>query len=242
MPFMSGLADSADPGDHDVHVFDNGVRVFRRHLSDVQSARYRSTNLHEPIEEEWFRRLSQDGSGAFRFADVGAGIGYYAILLKRLRPSAEILCFEPLRAHAEHLVSNLSLNHIDPEAVTVFTLAVCDRVGREAFHEESFGSRLAPDARHTSSVVATTTLEEIVEASGGPLDLVKIDVQGDERRVIAGAGRALPKIRAWIVGTHSLELHRQCLADLRDGGLAILFEDPAPPGQPDGLIVAVRPG
>lgn len=237
---MSDTADSAGSGDHDVHVFDNGVRVYLHHISEVQSARYRTTNLHEPVEEEWFRHLSQSGRGAFRFADIGAGIGYYAILLKRLRPCAEAFCFEPLQTHAENLVANLRLNDLDREAVSVLGLAVCDRVGREAFHEDSFGSRLAPDCPHTSSV-ATTTLEAIVESISGPLDLVKVDVQGDERRVIAGAGRALKQIGAWVLGTHSLELHRQCLADFREGGLAILFEDPAPPGQPDGLIVAVWP-
>jgi FkbM family methyltransferase len=225
----------------DVHVFDSGVRVFQSHISPAQAARYRTTNLHEPIEEGWFHRLTQ-GSGAFRFADVGAGIGYYSILLKLLRPSAEVFCFEPLRLHAEYLAMNLSLNHIDAAAVQIFPHAVCDRVGRQAFHEESFGSRLIPECGATSSVVDTTTLEAIVEGATGPLDLVKIDVQGDERRVIAGAGRARTQIRAWIVGTHSLELHRECLADMRGRGFNILFDDPAPAQQPDGLVVAVLPG
>ena len=223
-------------------MFDNGVRLYRQHISSIQAARYRTTNLHEPIEEEWFRRLSRDGSGAFRFADVGAGIGYYSILLKRLRPSAEVFCFEPLRAHAEHLAQNLTLNHIDLAAVQVFPYAVCDHVGRQAFHEENFGSRLIEDGGQLSSEVDTTTLETIVEGISGPLDLVKIDVQGEEQRVIAGAGRARKQIRAWIIGTHSMDLHRACLADMCAGGFEILFEDPAPAQQPDGLIVAVREG
>jgi FkbM family methyltransferase len=225
----------------DVHVFDSGVRVYRSHLSPVQAARYRTRNLHEPIEEEWFRRLCQ-GSGVFRFADVGAGIGYYAILLKRLRPSAEVFCFEPLRVHAEYLAMNLRLNHIDAASVPVAQHAVCDRTGREPFHEENFGSRLTQEYGPTSSTVDTTTLEAIVEGINGPLDLVKIDVQGDERRVIAGAGRARKQIRAWIIGTHSPDLHRECVADMRTGGFDILFEDPAPAQQPDGLVVAVLPG
>jgi FkbM family methyltransferase len=227
--------------DLEVHVFDSGVRVYQSHISPAQAARYRTTNLHEPIEEAWFHRLTQ-GSGAFRFADIGAGIGYYAILLKRLRPSAEVFCFEPLRLHAEYLARNLRLNDIEAAAVQIVQHAVCDRVGRQAFHEEDFGSRLIQECEGTSSVVDTTTLEDVVEGATGPLDLVKIDVQGEERRVIAGAGRARTQIRAWIVGTHSLELHRECLADMRGSGFSILFDDPAPAQQPDGLIVAVAPG
>jgi FkbM family methyltransferase len=223
----------------DVHVFDSGVRVYQSHISQVQAARYRHTNLHEPIEEAWFRRLTQ-GSLAFRFADVGAGIGYYSILLKRLRPSAEVLCFEPLRMHAQYLAMNLSLNRIEATAVQIFPHAVSDRVGRQAFHEEDFGSRLLSQCATPSSVVDTTTLEAIVDTSG-PIDLVKIDVQGDERRVIAGAGRARTQIRSWLIGTHSLQLHRECLAEMRAAGFNILFEEPAPAQQPDGLIVAVLP-
>ena len=36
------------------------------------------------------------------------------------------------------------------------------------------------------------------------------------------------------------EIHRACVERFRRLGLAILFEDVAPPHQPDGLIVATR--
>jgi FkbM family methyltransferase len=231
---MNGVSD-----DNELHVFDNGLRVYKRHLSPVQAARYRVTNLHEPIEEAWFRRLSLIETSEFRFADVGAGIGYYSILLKLLRPSARVFCFEPLREHAEHLALNLTLNGIDRRGVQIFDLAVCDRVGRQAFHQEDFGSRLMSDGTSASSFVDTTTLEAIVAQISGPIDLVKIDVQGDELRVIAGAGSAMSSIHGWIIGTHSHDLHDACLAEMRSRGFAVLFEDEAPPHQPDGLIVAV---
>ena len=231
--------DNIDRVDNDVHVFDNGLRVYRRHVSTVQAARYRITNLHEPIEEAWFCRLSLVEAGEFRFADVGAGIGYYSILLKLMRPSARVFCFEPLRQHAEYLESNLRLNGIDRDTVAFFDVAVCDRVGRQAFHQEDFGSRLRAESTSASNVVDTTTLEAIVENTSGPLDLVKIDVQGDELRVIAGAGDAVSRIRGWIIGTHSHDLHHACLTEMRSRAFAILFEEEAPLYQPDGLIVAV---
>jgi FkbM family methyltransferase len=224
--------------DGDVHVFDNGLRLHRSHISPVQAARYQITNLHEPVEEAWFRKLSLVERDAFTFADVGAGIGYYAILMKLLRPSARVFCFEPLAEHARHLAANLRLNGIDGDSVSIFERAVSDRIGRQAFHREDFGSRLVPEATPQSSIVETTTLEAVVDAAGGRLDLVKIDVQGDEVRVIAGAGHAASRIGAWIVGTHSPELHQASITALRDRGLEILFEDAVPPHQPDGLVVA----
>jgi hypothetical protein len=72
----------------------------------------------------------------------------------------------------------------------------------------------------------------------GPLDLVKVDVQGDELRVITGAGPAFSQVRGWIVGTHSPAIHSACVEEFNRRGVAILFEDAAPPHQPDGLIVA----
>jgi FkbM family methyltransferase len=222
----------------DVHVFDNGLRVYRRHLSPIQAARYRETNLHEPIEEEWFVRLVSGGGDRYRFVDVGAGIGYYAILVRRLRPAADVYCFEPLREHATRLTENLALNGVDSDGVRIFETAVCDRVGAQPFHQEDFGSRLLPQGAPAAAVVPTTTLQAVIEETTGDLDLVKVDVQGDELRVIAGAGASAPRIRSWIVGTHGPDLHRESTEALRALGCRILFEDPNPPHQPDGLIVA----
>ena len=47
------------------------------------------------------------------------------------------------------------------------------------------------------------------------------------------------RVDAWLVGTHSSELHAGCLAALERQGYAIAFADAAPPHQPDGLIVAI---
>jgi hypothetical protein len=44
--------------------------------------------------------------------------------------------------HAENLASNLALNGIAAESVRILEVAVCDQVGRHAFHRENFGSRL----------------------------------------------------------------------------------------------------
>jgi FkbM family methyltransferase len=227
------------PVDDDVHVFANGLRLYRSHLSPVQAARYRETNLHEPVEEEWFGRLLLAAGEAPRIADVGAGVGYYTILAKRLRPAAEVFAFEPLGEHHRRVPANLALNGIVTSGVRLFAAAVCDGVGTQPFHEQDFGSHLLPAGGAPTSLVATTTLGALLADVGGRLDLVKVDVQGDELRVIAGAAAVLDRIDAWLVGTHSPELHAACLAELEGRGYLIAFADVAPPRQPDGLIVAV---
>jgi FkbM family methyltransferase len=226
--------------DPDEHVFANGVRLDRRHLSTYQVARYRLANLHEPVEEEWLGRLLAAAGSAPRFADVGAGIGYYSILVKLLRPDACVFAFEPLPEHFERLHPGFVRNGIDATAVRCYELALCDSEGREPFHREDFGSRLLGIGEPASLWTDTTTLARVVATLSGPLDVVKVDVQGAELRVIAGAAATSEQIGAWLVGTHSDALHSACRAALVDRGYEIAWDDPHPPGQPDGLVVAVR--
>lgn len=67
-----------------IHVFDNGVKVYDDHLLAVQRQRCRKRNIHEADEEDIFaaivRSLPADGC----LVNIGAAIGYYAILAKRL--------------------------------------------------------------------------------------------------------------------------------------------------------------
>ena len=82
-----------------IHTFDNGVRVYEDQLLEEQRARYRKRNVHEAEEEEIFvdliRRLPPDGC----FVDVGAAIGYYLILARKLSPRLTIHGVEPLERH-----------------------------------------------------------------------------------------------------------------------------------------------
>jgi FkbM family methyltransferase len=224
----------------EIHEFANGVRVHRSHLLALQMQRYRIMNLHEPVEEHWFREICEaGGGGTFRFADVGAGIGYYSILLKQLNPAARIFCFEPFDIHANYLRANLLLNGIADDTVSIFENAVSDQVGSSPFYRQDYSSRLldADDAGATNSV-PTTTVAWIVQNLSGPLDLIKVDVQGAELRVIDGAAPVVGQIGAWIIGTHGKEVHSACVDRLRELGYQIACDDAAPAHQPDGLIVA----
>ena len=93
--------------DRAIHTFDNGVRVYDDHLLDEQRERYRRHNVHEAEEENIFvnliQRIPVDGC----FVDVGAAIGYYLILARKLAPGVTIHAVEPLARHRAFLRENL---------------------------------------------------------------------------------------------------------------------------------------
>src|SRR5450432_1643062 len=102
-----------------LHTFDNGVRVYDDHLLAEQRARYQKYNVHEAEEEELYvrlvRQLPRDGC----FVDVGAAIGYYVILARKLSSALTIHALEPLPRHREFLAENLALNGITNSDVSI---------------------------------------------------------------------------------------------------------------------------
>lgn len=226
------------------HTFDNGVKVLRAHLLDVQVERYSTANIHEPVEEHWFLEMLRRTTGSDPvILDVGAGVGYYSILAKLTNPRCRVFAFEPLKAHAKAITENLALNGL-ADSITIVEEAVAGDVGRLPFLEAHYGSRLMPEASGDANYpsVASTSLEAFVRDVSGKADIVKVDVQGHELSVIDGARGVVDKIGGWVIGTHGSEIHAACIAALDELGYAIVFEDPTPDGQPDGLIVAARRG
>ena len=232
--------------DREIHTFANGIRVFKDRLIDVQIARYAHCNIHEPVEEKWFEQLCKPsaGSDSFSFVDIGAAVGYYAVLVKKLRPNAAVICVEPLSANSSAIREHLLLNGIESDDVTILEMAVSDRKGYATLLSNNYSSYLIDDtvagSRDNAVTVSVDTLAELIRARVGQVDLVKVDVQGEEVKVLDGAAAISSNIKAWIVGTHSEELHAACIKKLLNLGYSMLFEDQHPPGQPDGIVVASR--
>jgi len=129
-----------------VHTFDNGVRVYEDQLLDEQRKRYQKRNVHEAEEEEIFveliRRLPLEGC----YVDVGAAIGYYLILARKLAPRLTIHGVEPLERHRCLLAENVALNGLTKTDFVIHPegLSSCD--GPAIFDDRGYSSRLAPDS------------------------------------------------------------------------------------------------
>lgn len=139
------------------------------------------------------------------FIDVGANIGLYALKAARLvGPTGRVLALEPGEAAFGHLTSNLAMNAY-PWA-RALKLAASDRDGEAVLHHVPLGddpqafSLIANAATTDGETVRTLTLDSLVARENlWRIDLIKIDVEGAEPMVIAGATRVLCQLRPAVI-------------------------------------------
>lgn len=159
--------------------------------------RISSVYLKETGTVELLRRELQEGDV---FCDIGANIGLYSLMAAaRVGAGGQVYAFEPLAANFASLVENIRLNGY-ADRMTPFSLALTDAPGVFPFHYISMepgssGSQLheAVDMNEASfnplvtELKYGTSLDQLIEA--GVLrrpDVVKIDVDGNEARILRG--------------------------------------------------------
>ncbi len=122
--------------------------------------------------------------------DVGSHVGYMvAVASRRVGSTGRVIAFEPNPDNLQRLRRTVELN--DLRNVTIWDVALSDQIGEAQFllaGSSSMGS-LLPNRYATRSVpVQTSTIDEELKTQPYP-DLVKIDVEGNESRVLAGAAQ-----------------------------------------------------
>ncbi|HVN26444.1 MAG TPA: FkbM family methyltransferase [Candidatus Paceibacterota bacterium] len=131
------------------------------------------------------------------FYDVGAHIGFYSALAKEFVTAGEIHSFEANPCTFKVLVKNA-----DRPNMTANLIAVADVMGEErdyyADPRMSGMSGFRPDSRFKKIIAKTTTLDDYAK-SHRPPTIMKIDVEGFEEEVLAGA-------RAMIAQAHPVIL------------------------------------
>jgi FkbM family methyltransferase len=142
---------------------------------------------------------------ARRVFDVGAYSGFYTHLAVACNPRAEVLTFEPFPLAREWLTRNLALNGTSGRA-RVLPAAVSDRVGEADLfvppnvhgwvETSSSLDREFHGALEQVLKVTVVTLDDVRhDRGGGPVDLMKIDVEMLEHRVLGGSRRILAEDR-----------------------------------------------
>jgi FkbM family methyltransferase len=168
---------------------------FHLDLSDhIQRAVFMGT--YEAIEANL---LSRNLEAGMVFADVGANVGFYTALAASLVGSnGRVLAFEPSPYAYKRLLDLVTKNQL--HNVTPINQGVADRPGRLQLYLGT-GSRnhsptMVAHANTDQFEVPVTTLDEITSELGiDRIDFLKVDVEGFEPRVLAGAHRLLAERR-----------------------------------------------
>lgn len=160
----------------------------------------------------FFRR--RIGEGAIVF-DVGAYIGYYTLLFSYLiGPKGKVIAFEPFSAHCERLLRNLKLNNITN--VTVEQCALADKIGCEILYipNASIKASLVRQDGIKQEIIRTLTLDEYTTVNKLVPDMVKIDVEGAEERLIHGAQELLKNHNPLLVIEFNNEFDHDRVTDM----------------------------
>jgi FkbM family methyltransferase len=162
---------------------------------------------HDPISQGALKMLLKPG---MTFFDIGANVGFFSVIAARLvGPGGRVVAFEPLPSNARALAHNALLNGLRNVAVRQEALAATDGEATFLLSTEPTWGKLSgagkpPDQQDGETTVAVRRLDGVIERDrlSAP-DVMKIDVEGAEVDLLAGAERTLRERRPVIL----MELH-----------------------------------
>lgn len=176
-----------------------GAATFRMLVSnDWERFRVDTVATKEPETVDWILENFRAGDTLF---DIGANVGIYSILAAASNPEGTVVAVEPMPANFVRLCQNAKVNGL--RNLHPYCVAVADRTGLGTLN---FASLLEGSSMHSigasgateqfgetvvlRSGIGLVTLDDLAGAAGTP-SLIKIDVDGGEDDVLAGAGGVL---------------------------------------------------
>ena len=143
----------------------------------------------------------------FVAVDVGANIGYYMLLInKGIGAGGRIIAVEPSPENLPELHRTIELNSREHKVTTIHA-AVGDAPG-QVYLKRGINSGVS-EAADAGYQVRIDTLDNLIE---GPVDFLKMDIEGYEGRAIKGAARILSTFRPVLF----LEIHPATMKTLGD--------------------------
>ncbi len=166
----------------------------------------------EPGTVRWIEEWIKDGDVLY---DIGANVGAYALIAAKIRPGkVTVYAFEPSFANYGELCRNVALNACEGTVVPL-PVVLSDETVLGSFNHRSFvagaamhrfGAAIDPEGHAFQPLykqpVLSYRLDDLIAAFGMPVPQhIKIDVDGLEPNVLAGAERTLrdPGVRTVLV-------------------------------------------
>ena len=200
-----------------IRQFSNSSRVDSRGLSFqmlsdnwVTKFRARTFNEKEPEMLDWLDENLLEGDVFF---DVGANVGIYSIYAALRKPTAIIYAFEPEYSNLHQLKMNIINNDLLKNVIP-FAIAISDQTGVSYLHIQEFtpGGALSTEQRGSINKtygkdvvwkegIVTSTLDYISDKVDIQPNLIKIDVDGNELKILNGGRKVFSnnKLRSIII-------------------------------------------
>ncbi len=188
-PFVNRLVPAAPT----TVVVRSGMNRGRSLLIHPLREKYYWSGVYEPAVQQALAAVLGDGMS---FWDVGAHIGFFALIgSTRVGPTGQVCCFEPQAENRMRLKRNIALNGLTN--VTVYKEALDEQSGVGQLYRHpasSMWSLEEPSHKMGGQTILRRTLDEVADEIGPP-DVVKIDAECSELRVLRGGKTLLSEHR-----------------------------------------------
>ena len=142
--------------------------------------------------------------------DAGAHIGLSVLYFKSLAPGAEILAIEPNSKVLPLLQKNVFENQL--EGVVIEPVALSDRAGREKFYLDASAWQWYSTAGmhkgawngRQESLELTVETRRLADFLVQRVDLLKMDIEGVEEKVLVDCGDEIRRVRELMVEFHGV--------------------------------------
>ncbi|WP_227357618.1 FkbM family methyltransferase [Haladaptatus salinisoli] len=155
-------------------------------------------------ERDVVKSLLEDVRESDVVYDIGANIGTHTCFVgKRLRDGV-VIAFEPMPTNAAHLRQNLSMN-VPAGRWVVAECALSNENGNGtlAVEGQSYGAGRHALSQHGELDIDVCRGETLIESERYPLpNIIKIDVEGAELKVLKGFGDLLSEVRVVYAELH----------------------------------------
>ena len=146
-----------------------------------------------------------------RCVDVGANIGVHTVRLAKLvRARGEVIAIEPDAELARRTRHNIAINELPKAAVLVAAAtdhaAESLRLYRPSAGDTNKARASLMEHAYLTGDTATVPGVTVDEICGGPVRLIKIDVEGHESAVVAGAAATIARDRPSVIFEYAPEL------------------------------------
>jgi hypothetical protein len=150
--------------------------------------------VHEPLEEYVFQQLVRSLGETPVMLELGAYWGHYSMWLKKVKPGSTVILVEPDAVNLAAGVSNFKMNGLTGEFIRA-------AVGRDRLQVDSF------------------LRERQIER----LDVLHVDIQGQELEMLEGCSRTLAERRVdyLFISTHSQALHERVVSEITGLGYRV---------------------